>query len=632
MAQVNDPARIVWRIDAWVLCLLIYLVLFRSRSLALPVLAVAAVTGSIIAALHPTVDWIHQLLAWLFTIVTPLILALGTRVVEAMVDDHLAFKGSRRQSAEADHAVRARTEALSRLRREMHDSLLHCLQLIASPWSVMSPSEARALCATTVEQGPRMPVEEQSARTEPIGAYLRQVLADEPCELTWQGYGERLPLLPATAIGKAARESVRNVSKHCEVPEAEIRIRSSEGTVRVQIADSGPGFNPEDTPQHRDGWQRSIVERMTSVGGEATLRRNSRGGTTISLTWPTPLPALPEPLNERARRRVSVTPIPLVIASFINMLAMHQGVSLATAIGLWTIAFAVFVAAAVALREAIFSQSLAWFLTLVATVAAAANYAWLDPGVSNGWDLWMISLSCAIILLVLPGQPFKWRGVAMGATFSIGSLLSGFLLIGFTPMITSHYGGALAILSYTGVTFILSYGATLVSQFAHQTLRLEEISQERIRADAERETIWRAWLDHASTLSLPFLRDVAEGRRHPDDPETRAMASLLEARVRDDLRLWPEATEISEQLDARRRRGWICRLNTDQIPASLRPELSALLRALPDSLPGQQLTVTAQQDVVTVTITDPGLIPEQRVAVEHWPMIVDDDFTQIRLR
>lgn len=73
-------------------------------------------------------------------------------------------------------------------------------------------------------------------------------------------------------------------------------------------------------------------------------------------------------------------------------------------------------------------------------------------------------------------------------------------------------------------------------------------------------------------------------------------------------------------------------MNTDQIPASLRPELSALLRALPDSLPGQQLTVTAQQDVVTVTITDPGLIPEQRVAVEHWPMIVDDDFTQIRLR
>lgn len=196
VTQFPQPTELIWRVDAWLVSFLIYLTLFRPRSVELPLLIMVAVAGTVVATFHPTFEWAPQLLTWSFTLATPLILILGTRVVEAMVDDHLANKGTRRQSTEADQAVRARTEALSRLRREMHDLLLHCLQLIASPWSTMSPSEARSLCSSTVEQLPRIPPEEHWARTEPIGTYLRQVLADEPCELTWKGHGERLPRFP----------------------------------------------------------------------------------------------------------------------------------------------------------------------------------------------------------------------------------------------------------------------------------------------------------------------------------------------------------------------------------------------------------------------------------------------------
>lgn len=157
VTQFPQPTELIWRVDAWLVSFLIYLTLFRPRSVELPLLIMVAVAGTVVATFHPTFEWAPQLLTWSFTLATPLILILGTRVVEAMVDDHLANKGTRRQSTEADQAVRARTEALSRLRREMHDLLLHCLQLIASPWSTMSPSEARSLCSSTVEQLPRIP-------------------------------------------------------------------------------------------------------------------------------------------------------------------------------------------------------------------------------------------------------------------------------------------------------------------------------------------------------------------------------------------------------------------------------------------------------------------------------------------
>ncbi|MDF1489296.1 sensor histidine kinase [Tessaracoccus caeni] len=335
VAQLGWDGTVIWRVDVWLVSLLVYLILFRPRSIELALLAIAAIGTTVVVIAQAKFDWRDQLLMWVFTLVTPLILTLGTRVVAAMVDDHLAYKDSLQQSTKTDQAVQARTDALSRLRREMHDSLLHCLQLVASPWASMTPDEARSLCAATITQLPEVPHEEKWARSEPIGGYLRQILDDEPCLITWSGTGERIPLLPATAIGKAARECVRNVIKHCTRAEAAVSIRSENGAVRVEIADSGPGFTTDDAMSRGGGWRNSIVERMTSVGGSAELHRNERGGTTVALSWPAPIPPLPEPLSRRARRRVAVTPVPLVVASLVNVLTSHQGVDIGVALGVW---------------------------------------------------------------------------------------------------------------------------------------------------------------------------------------------------------------------------------------------------------------------------------------------------------
>lgn len=629
IAQYGVDGAVIWRVDAWLVSLLVYLVLFRPSGHELPALILITVVCSVFAALHHSVDLLDQLLSWVFTLVTPMILALGMRVVAVMVDEHLASQDNRRQSAKTDETVRAHAESLARLRREMHDSLLHCLQLIASPWADMSAAEARALCSSTITKLAQVPQEERVARTEPIGGYLRQVLASEPCAITWRGEGRPLPWLAAVAIASAARETVRNVIKHGTKPEATLHISDGASFVRVEISDSGPGFDPA-VATRRQGWQNSVVERMASIGGLAEVRPNA-GGTTVTLTWPAPLPSLPEPLGARGRARGALVPLPLMAASLLNAVAYHQGLSLPVALGIWLALAAVFAAAAWRLRRTGIGYKLGWTLTALALAVTLANYAWIDPDITYGWDLWAISISCSLIVLVLPTQPFKWCALAMATVFSVGSLLGGVLLIGPRAAFTSHYGAALAIVSYTMVTLILSLGATAVSEYAHQTRRLEEAIQARIKAAAERETVWRDWLDHAGTLTTSFLGDIVSGRLDPEAPATRRTAALLEARVRDDLRLWPESAAVAEELDALRRRGWACRLDTEQVSAQTRDEIVAFLRSLPAPIAGQQLTITQWRGALTITMTNPGLSAEQRAGVEHWLVVVDEDFTQARV-
>ncbi|MEZ5086869.1 MAG: hypothetical protein R2722_11685 [Tessaracoccus sp.] len=352
----------------------------------------------------------------------------------------------------------------------MHDLLLHCLQLIASPWSTMS-SEARSLCSSTVEQLPRIPPEEHWARTEPIGTYLRQVLADEPCELTWKATANGCPCFPPRPSIRLP-ESVRNVSKHCDVAEATISIHSQEATVRVKISDSGPGFETDATTAYRDGWQRSVVERMASVGGSATMRRNSRGGTiTVSLILADP--ASPTAGAAQLSRAAASLRGPYPAGG--GQLGEHagrptRGWSLPAAITIWTGIVAVLLGAAAVLRRATLTSRAGWLLTILATVMSRANFAWIDPQISaqtsNGWDIWIVSLTGSIMLLVLPSQPFIWRGIAMAALFCGGNLLGGFIFLGREAMATTHYA-VLAALSYTTITLILSFGATTVSRYAH---------------------------------------------------------------------------------------------------------------------------------------------------------------------
>ena len=54
--------------------------------------------------------------------------------------------------------------------------------------------------------------------------------------------------------------------------------------VRIQVSDTGPGFDPASIPADRLGIRASIVARVTAVGGTATIDSGPRG-TTVTIRW-----------------------------------------------------------------------------------------------------------------------------------------------------------------------------------------------------------------------------------------------------------------------------------------------------------------------------------------------------------
>ncbi|MFG2004641.1 sensor histidine kinase [Spirillospora sp. NPDC048911] len=95
-----------------------------------------------------------------------------------------------------------------------------------------------------------------------------------------------VPAPVAAAITGAAGEALRNVDRHAGVSRACVRAERHGGAVTVTVADRGRGFEPVGAQVSRRGIRHSIVERMITVGGRATVDSRPGAGTEITLRWP----------------------------------------------------------------------------------------------------------------------------------------------------------------------------------------------------------------------------------------------------------------------------------------------------------------------------------------------------------
>ncbi|MEU4235176.1 ATP-binding protein [Nonomuraea sp. NPDC026600] len=95
----------------------------------------------------------------------------------------------------------------------------------------------------------------------------------------------RLPYDIAKATADAARETLTNVRRHAGTTRATVRLRGSERTLRLDIADRGKGFSPADVPATRRGIRESVRGRMSRVGGTATITSAEGEGTLVRLEW-----------------------------------------------------------------------------------------------------------------------------------------------------------------------------------------------------------------------------------------------------------------------------------------------------------------------------------------------------------
>jgi signal transduction histidine kinase len=76
-----------------------------------------------------------------------------------------------------------------------------------------------------------------------------------------------------------------NAAKHAGAP-ATVYAEVGEQEVEVNVRDRGRGFDPDLIDSDRHGVRQSIVERVESVGGRATLRSAPGEGTEVRLTVP----------------------------------------------------------------------------------------------------------------------------------------------------------------------------------------------------------------------------------------------------------------------------------------------------------------------------------------------------------
>jgi signal transduction histidine kinase len=82
---------------------------------------------------------------------------------------------------------------------------------------------------------------------------------------------------------RAAQEAFANIRKHAQASRVTVALSSSEGGVRLSVADNGVGL----TDQHSEGFGlRGMRTRATQVGGTMSVTPTPGGGTTVTVEVP----------------------------------------------------------------------------------------------------------------------------------------------------------------------------------------------------------------------------------------------------------------------------------------------------------------------------------------------------------
>lgn len=187
---------------------------------------------------------------------------------------------------EAQRYAAVRAEERAAMAARVHDSVLQTLTLIQRRSD--DPDEVARL-ARAEERALRSWLYAPSGSSGTLTAQLASMVA-----ITEADYDVRIDLVTVgdvvvddrvAALVAATREAVVNAAKHAGAP-ATVYAEVDEEQVEVNVRDRGCGFDPASVEADRHGVRGSIVARMDSVGGAATVRSEPGAGTEVRLTLP----------------------------------------------------------------------------------------------------------------------------------------------------------------------------------------------------------------------------------------------------------------------------------------------------------------------------------------------------------
>jgi signal transduction histidine kinase len=209
-----------------------------------------------------------------------------------------AVPRGRRPDHRPSAAERAVEAERAQVRAWLHDSVLQHLEYIAAGGYADAPDvaalrdvatraaeELRAYVDGDEAEAPR----DLSVALAGVAADARLLAGELRIPVVVGPEVADVPQPVVDALAAATREALANVAKHARARRATVRADVANGAVVVSIADDGVGFDAGKTA-FGSGLRHSILDRVTHVGGTATLRSAPGTGTRIVLTVPLPSP------------------------------------------------------------------------------------------------------------------------------------------------------------------------------------------------------------------------------------------------------------------------------------------------------------------------------------------------------
>ena len=205
---------------------------------------------------------------------------------------------SRRVEAATESAARvaAGTEERERLARDIHDSVLQVLALVARRGSALG-GEAGELARLAGEQEVALrtlvstPLPLEDAAGEVDVRALLEPLARDRVSVSGPATAVHLPGRQAQELAAATRAALDNAERHAG-PHAHawVLLEDDEAGVTVSVRDDGVGMAPDRLAAARGdgrlGVEQSILARMRSIGGSARIDSTLGGGTEVELRVP----------------------------------------------------------------------------------------------------------------------------------------------------------------------------------------------------------------------------------------------------------------------------------------------------------------------------------------------------------
>lgn len=284
-AQVRHPQ--VWLLDSTVVASAA-LVLRLRYVLAAALLLAAAVPASVLIW-HGTVP--PPVLSWGFVHASSIIYVMFTLVLRRQLDRLWRARTMAAQLGAEEQRARAESEEFERFARAVHDEVLSTLgaaiQLQGKPPPPLRQSAAAAVQvlqrdATGSDVAPIELTSEEAGRL-----IVDLIAAAAPgMPVSRRTSSGRVSSAVAGATGLAAAEAARNAVRHAGGGSGTLAV--GDGSIRVAIIDSGPGFDPRHIESGRLGIRESIVRRVDGLDGGRVAIDSGPGGTTVVIAWSRP--------------------------------------------------------------------------------------------------------------------------------------------------------------------------------------------------------------------------------------------------------------------------------------------------------------------------------------------------------